>query len=83
MNRYTKNHHFKTQTMETQNKRIEKYLLSGRTLTPLDALYEFSCFRLSARIWDLKRQGLDIESRTKKITSDGKQKVVVEYKLKN
>jgi len=69
--------------METQNKRIEKYLLCGRTLTPLDALYEFSCFRLSARIWDLKRQGLDIESRTKKITSDGKQKVVVEYKLKN
>ena len=69
--------------METQNKRIEKYLLSGRTLTPLDALYEFSCFRLSARIWDFKRQGLDIESRTRKITSDGKQKVVVEYKLKN
>jgi len=69
--------------METQNKRIEKYLLSGRTLTPLDALHEFNCFRLSARIWDLKRQGLDIESRTKKITSDGKQKVVVEYKLKN
>jgi len=69
--------------METQNKRIEKYLLSGRTLTSLDALYKFSCFRLSARIWDLKRQGLDIESRTKKITSDGKQKIVVEYKLKN
>jgi len=36
-----------------------------------------------ARIWDLRRQGLDIESRTKKITSDRKQKVVVEYKLKN
>jgi len=69
--------------METQNKRIEKYLLSGMTLTPLDALHEFNCFRLSARTWDLKRQGLDIESRTKKITSDGKQKIVVEYKLKN
>jgi len=69
--------------METQNKRIEKYLLSGRTLTPLDALHEFNCFRLSARIWDLRQRGLDIESRTKKITSDGKQKVVVEYKLKN
>ena len=69
--------------METQNKRIEKYLLSGRTLTPLDALHEFNCFRLSARTWDLKRQGLDIESRTRKITSDGKQKYVVEYKLKN
>jgi hypothetical protein len=69
--------------METQNKRIEKYLLSGRTLTPLDALHEFNCFRLSARIWDLRQRGIDIESRTKKITSDGKQKVVVEYKLKN
>lgn len=69
--------------METQNKRIEKYLLSGRTLTPLDALYEFSCFRLSARIYDLRKRGLDIESRRRKITSDGKQKVVVEYKLKN
>jgi hypothetical protein len=69
--------------METQNKRIEKYLLSGRTLTPLDALYEFSCFRLSARIYDLRKRGLDIESKPRKITSDGKQKVVVEYKLKN
>ena len=69
--------------METQNKRIEKYLLSGRTLTPLDALYKFSCFRLSARIWDLRKRGLDIESRTRKITSDGKQKYVAEYKLKN
>ena len=69
--------------METQNKRIEKYLLSGRTLTPLDALYEFSCFRLSARIYDLRKRGYDIESKPRKITSDGKQKVVVEYKLKN
>ena len=69
--------------METQNKRIEKYLLSGRTLTSLEALYKFSCFRLSARIYDLRKRGLDIESRRRKITSDGKQKVVVEYKLKN
>ena len=69
--------------METQNKRIEAYLMSGRTLTPLDALHEFNCFRLSARIWDLRQRGIDIESRTKKITSNGKQKVVVEYKLKN
>lgn len=69
--------------METQNKRIEAYLMSGRTLTPLDALHEFNCFRLSARIYDLRKRGLDIESRRRKITSNGKQKVVVEYKLKN
>ena len=69
--------------METQNKRIQAYLMSGRTLTPLDALHEFNCFRLSARIYDLRKRGLDIESRRRKITSDGKQKYVVEYKLKN
>ena len=69
--------------METQNKRIEAYLMSGRTLTPLDALHEFNCFRLSARIYDLRKRGLDIESRRRKITCDGKQKYVVEYKLKN
>ena len=69
--------------METQNKRIEAYLMSGRTLTPLDALHEFNCFRLSARIYDLRKRGLDIESRRRKITSDGKQKYVAEYKLKN
>jgi len=69
--------------METQNKLIAQHLESGHTITALEALHRFGCFRLSARIWDLKRRGLDIESRTKKITSDGKQKVVVEYKLKN
>ncbi len=69
--------------METQNKLIAQHLESGHTITALEALHRFGCFRLSARIWDLKKQGLDIESRTKKITSDGKQKVVVEYKLKN
>ncbi len=69
--------------METQNKLIAQHLESGHTITALEALHRFGCFRLSARIWDLKRRGLDIESRRRKITSDGKQKVVVEYKLKN
>ena len=69
--------------METQNKLIAQHLESGHTITALEALHRFGCFRLSARIWDLRKRGLDIESRRRKITSDGKQKYVVEYKLKN
>jgi len=41
---------------------IRTALLSGRELTPLDALNEFGCFRLAARIKDLRAEGLDIET---------------------
>jgi hypothetical protein len=45
----------------SQNDQIRAALLAGRTLTPLDALTEFGCFRLAARVADLRRSGLDIE----------------------
>lgn len=48
----------------SQNDAIRVALLSGRTLTPLDALNEFGCFRLAARVADLRREGLDIECKT-------------------
>lgn len=38
-------------------------LLRGETLTPLDALRRYGCFRLGARIWDLKKKGYAIEMR--------------------
>jgi len=48
----------------TQCRRIRAYLETGATLTPIDALNMFGCFRLGARIWDLRhKQGLDIVSR--------------------
>ena len=65
--------------MESQNKQIRKYLEAGYILTPLDALYKFNCFRLSARIYDLRRKGLHIMARTKAITSGGKTKHISEY----
>jgi len=56
--------------IESQNKRILAYLLwTGRGLTQLDALYRFGCFRLGARIYDLRRRGEAIESRMIEITS--------------
>ena len=65
--------------MEAQNKMIRQYLEKGHRLTPLDALYRFSCFRLSARIYDLRRQGMTIRMRTKAIISGGKTKHIAEY----
>lgn len=42
---------------------ILAYLREGKTLTPLEALDMFGCFRLGARVWDLKQAGHDIRSR--------------------
>lgn len=46
--------------METQNKLILKYLQEHKRITPLDALREFGCFRLAARIYDLRSAGHSI-----------------------
>jgi hypothetical protein len=43
-------------TMKTQNEKILTYLKAGRKLTPLQALNKFGCFRLSARIHDLREE---------------------------
>lgn len=44
----------------TQASEILKYLQTGASITPLEALQKFGCFRLGARIWDLRHQGHDI-----------------------
>lgn len=41
----------------SQDARILEYLKEGHSLTPLDALKRFNCFRLGARMYDLKREG--------------------------
>ena len=67
--------------MESQNRRIKAYLESGKSLTPLDALYQFGCFRLGARVHNLKQQGMNINSDLIEITSGGKTKRVARYTL--
>ena len=54
----------------TQSEAILDYLKQGNVITPLEALNKFGCFRLGARIWDLKRAGYDI--REKDVTQNGK-----------
>ena len=41
----------------TQTQRILIYLKTGKSLTPIEALQKFGCFRLAARISDLRSQG--------------------------
>jgi len=40
--------------MESQTTRILNYLLTGKSITPIEALKKFDCFRLGARIHDIK-----------------------------
>ena len=56
--------------MESQTAQIIKALESGKELTALDALNEFGCLRLAARINDIRNSGYDVISRT--IKTNGK-----------
>tara|TARA_R100000315_G_scaffold59129_1_gene34726 strand:- start:624 stop:827 length:204 start_codon:yes stop_codon:yes gene_type:complete len=47
--------------MATQCELLLKDLKKGKKINPLYALKRYGCFRLGARIHDLKSQGHDIE----------------------
>ena len=64
---------------KTQQEKILYDLLKGRTITPLEALQKYGCFRLSAVIFDLKKEGHIIET---KMVSNGNKKFA-QYKLNN
>ncbi|MGM9646559.1 MAG: helix-turn-helix domain-containing protein [Eubacteriales bacterium] len=47
----------------TQCERIHRHLQDYGTITPVEALREYGVMRLAARISDLKKRGVAIESR--------------------
>jgi hypothetical protein len=57
-------------TQPSTTKKIEAWLLRGYKLTPLQALEKWGCMRLGARIYELRKGGMDI--RTTPITRNGK-----------
>ncbi len=63
---------------ETQAQAIHRYLRAGNTITPLEALERFGCFRLAARIYDLRQLGVEIDEEF--IRVGGKQ--VSRYRLR-
>jgi len=62
---------------QTQRDKILVTMERGHSITPLEALEWFGCFRLGARIYDLKRRGYTISSEL--ITAHGKR--FAEYHL--
>lgn len=65
-------------TNQSQADAILAHLKNGNGITPMDALNLCGCFRLSARIADLRKRGYDIVS--EKVKVDGG-KYVARYHL--
>lgn len=48
---------------QSQNAGILQALKEGAHITPMDALNRFGCFRLSARIADIRKMGYNVKTR--------------------
>ena len=48
--------------VDTQTAQILAYLLNGHSISQLQAYFLFGCTRLSARIFDLRKLGFNVES---------------------
>lgn len=51
--------------MQTQTKVIKAHLEEGKTINAMEALICYGCFRLAARIKDLKDSGMIIDKEMK------------------
>ena len=67
----------------TQNMEILNHLKAGKSITPSFAVHHFRCYRLAARIYDLRRDGWDIVATKVKRRSKRTGKIVqfAEYSL--
>ncbi len=52
----------KTKNMDSQRILIKKHLIRYGSINPLEALQKYGCFRLAARISDLRNEGLEIKT---------------------
>ena len=64
----------------TQNQLILEHLKEHKTINPIQALELFSCFRLGARIYNLKQDGYQIETKRKKNNKYGNYYAEYHYK---
>ncbi|MER9652512.1 helix-turn-helix domain-containing protein [Mesorhizobium sp. M0152] len=65
---------------QSQNDLILEHLSVLGTITPLEALKDYGCLRLGARIHDLKGRGYAIDTDLIEVGDDGKR--VAQYSLK-
>ncbi len=62
---------------KSQEEQVEDALLRGESITPLDALHRFGAFRLSAIIFNLRKNGYNIST---KMVGHGNKKYAL-YKI--
>ena len=62
----------------SQTTQIQKHLEKGKSLTPIQALNKFGCFRLAARIADLRNDGMNIKTTIVKLKNN---KQIAKYSL--
>ena len=68
--------------MKSQTFLILNCLKKGKSITPIEALTEFGCFRLSGRIWDLRNGEFDgVRYPIKMTLKKQNGKTFAEYKL--
>lgn len=60
-----------TDMTDKQTESLRNILDQGTHITALDALNWFGCFRLAARVYDLKQEGYNIEKYTQ-VNESGK-----------
>ena len=62
----------------SQTTQIQRHLEKGKSLTPIQALNKFGCFRLAARIADLRNDGMNIKTTIVKLKN---KKQIAKYTL--
>ena len=63
--------------MKSQKEQIKRHLLVRKSITPIQALNMFGCFRLAAVIYKLKEEGMKIVT---EINHQGKKQFAI-YRL--
>lgn len=66
-----------------QSRRIMEYLENHESISQAEAVERFRCYRLSARIWDLRAEGNEIETiMEESINEDGNRVRYARYRLR-
>lgn len=67
----------------SQNQKILKHMKEHGQITPMDALKQFGCMRLAARVKDLRNKGYNIESTTITNAREGKKVSYSSYYMRD
>mgnify|MGYP002638080107 FL=1 len=54
---------YRSNRIVAQRDLIRDDLIAGKTITPMDALEKYGCYRLAARIGELRKEGMNIETK--------------------